>query len=129
MNPDRMRSTYGLLVYMLMDSAEAPIQELLEFPCVRPLRTVYTRLGPPPPPPSSVSSRLVLPSRLVCRCLNVPSIPAVSGDIPGFGQETCSQFAVTLAAGSLCCSSDALVPFTAAKQARGDRAKAHAATM
>jgi Protein of unknown function (DUF2009) len=45
MNPDRMRSTYGMLIYMLMDSAEAQIQELLEFPCVRPLRTVYSLLG------------------------------------------------------------------------------------
>eukprot|EP00208_Stichococcus_sp_RCC1054_P004237 CAMPEP_0206139960 /NCGR_PEP_ID=MMETSP1473-20131121/7831_1 /ASSEMBLY_ACC=CAM_ASM_001109 /TAXON_ID=1461547 /ORGANISM="Stichococcus sp, Strain RCC1054" /LENGTH=576 /DNA_ID=CAMNT_0053533915 /DNA_START=228 /DNA_END=1955 /DNA_ORIENTATION=+ len=44
MNPDRMRSTYGLLMYMLMDSAEPSIQELLEFQCVRPLRTVYARL-------------------------------------------------------------------------------------
>jgi hypothetical protein len=44
MNPDRMRSTYGMLIYMLMDSAEAQIQELLEFPCVRPLRTVYSLL-------------------------------------------------------------------------------------
>lgn len=78
MNPDRMRSTYGLLVYMLMDSAEAPIQELLEFPCVRPLRTVYTRLGPPPPlPPPSlpvssyplVSSAAASMCRLYLRCL------------------------------------------------------------
>ena len=62
MNPDRMRSTYGLLMYMLMDSAEATIQELLEFKCVRPLRTVYARLGARPgtlrpPPPAHPRSR------------------------------------------------------------------------
>lgn len=45
MNPDRMRSTYGMLVYMLMDSADSQIQDLLEFQCVRPLRTVYSLLG------------------------------------------------------------------------------------
>lgn len=44
MNPDRMRSSYGMLMHMLMDSSEATMQELLEFKCVRPLRTVYTRL-------------------------------------------------------------------------------------
>ncbi|CAL5219476.1 g1312 [Coccomyxa viridis] len=41
MNPDRMRSEYGKLMYMLMDSAERDIQELLEFRCVRRLRTVH----------------------------------------------------------------------------------------
>lgn len=44
MNPDKMRSEYGKLIYMLMDSAELQIQELLEFNCVRPLRTVYSTL-------------------------------------------------------------------------------------
>lgn len=44
MNPERMRSEYGKLMYMLMDSADLAIQELLEFKCVRPLRTVYTLL-------------------------------------------------------------------------------------
>lgn len=54
MNPDRMRSSYGMLMHMLMDSAEATIQELLEFKCVRPLRTVYSRLGAPNPPISTL---------------------------------------------------------------------------
>lgn len=45
MNPDRMRGSYGMLMYMLMDSAEPTIQDLLEFQCVRPLRTVYSLLG------------------------------------------------------------------------------------
>ncbi|GFR42252.1 hypothetical protein Agub_g3147 [Astrephomene gubernaculifera] len=41
LNPDKMRSEYGKLMYLLMDSAEPAIQELLEFQCVRQLRTVY----------------------------------------------------------------------------------------
>lgn len=44
MNPEKMRSEYGKLVYMLMDSAEGQVQELLGFKCVRPLRTVYSVL-------------------------------------------------------------------------------------
>lgn len=44
MNPDKMRSEYGKLMYLLMDSAEPNIQELLEFNCVRPLKTVYSLL-------------------------------------------------------------------------------------
>lgn len=39
MNPDRMRSDYGKLMYLLMDAAETDIQELLEFNCIQPLRT------------------------------------------------------------------------------------------
>lgn len=44
MNPDKMRSEYGKLIYMLMDSADHQVQELLEFDCIRPLRTVYSTL-------------------------------------------------------------------------------------
>lgn len=44
MNPDKMRSEYGKLVYLLMDSSDDQVQNLLEFKCVRPLRTVYTLL-------------------------------------------------------------------------------------
>ena len=44
MNPDKMRSEYGKLIYLLMDSAEDNIHNLLDFKCVRPLRTVYTLL-------------------------------------------------------------------------------------
>ena len=40
-----MRSEYGKLMYLLMDSAEPNIQELIEFRCVRPLKTVYSTLG------------------------------------------------------------------------------------
>lgn len=34
MNPDRMRSTYGKLLYMLMDTANEQVAELLEFSCI-----------------------------------------------------------------------------------------------
>ncbi|KAF6251139.1 hypothetical protein COO60DRAFT_669352 [Scenedesmus sp. NREL 46B-D3] len=40
MNPEKMRSEFGKLVYMLMDSSDVAVQELLGFGCVRPLRTV-----------------------------------------------------------------------------------------
>ena len=40
MNPEKMRDTYGKLCYMLMDSSEPEMIELLGFKCVRPLRTV-----------------------------------------------------------------------------------------
>ena len=35
MNPDRMRGTYGKLLYMLMDTADQNIEELLEFSCIK----------------------------------------------------------------------------------------------
>jgi len=44
MNPDKMRSDYGKLIYMLQDSQDSQIQSLLEFKCVRPLQTVYALL-------------------------------------------------------------------------------------
>ncbi len=31
MNPDKMRSEYGKLMYLLMDSSDSHIQDLLEF--------------------------------------------------------------------------------------------------
>uniref|UniRef100_A0A383WEX6 Non-canonical E2 ubiquitin-conjugating enzyme C-terminal domain-containing protein n=1 Tax=Tetradesmus obliquus TaxID=3088 RepID=A0A383WEX6_TETOB len=40
MNPEKMRSEFGKLMYMLMDSSDPGVQELLGFSCVRPLRTV-----------------------------------------------------------------------------------------
>ncbi|KDD73702.1 DUF2009 hypothetical protein, partial [Helicosporidium sp. ATCC 50920] len=43
-NPDKMRDTYGKLMYMLMDSSLPEVVELLEFRCARPLRTVHSRL-------------------------------------------------------------------------------------
>ena len=44
MNPDKMRDTYGKLMYMLMDSVEPDIQELIGFKCAKPLLTVSTFL-------------------------------------------------------------------------------------
>ena len=44
MNPEKMRDTYGKLCYMLMDSSEPEMIELLGFKCVRPLRTVAALL-------------------------------------------------------------------------------------
>lgn len=35
MNPDRMRSEYGKLLYLLMDAARPDIQELLEFSVIK----------------------------------------------------------------------------------------------
>lgn len=50
MNPDKMRDTFGKLVYMLMDAQTPDVQELLGFPLVRPLRSVLSfledRVGP-----------------------------------------------------------------------------------
>jgi hypothetical protein len=41
---ERMRSSYGKLVYFLQDTQMPEIQELLEFKCVRPLQTVHSYL-------------------------------------------------------------------------------------
>ena len=42
MNPEKMRSEYGKLIYILMDAAQPKIQELFEFSLVKPVRTVHT---------------------------------------------------------------------------------------
>ena len=44
MNPEKMRSTYGKLVYLLQDSRLPEVMPLLEFDCVQPLRTVQSLL-------------------------------------------------------------------------------------
>eukprot|EP00879_Flechtneria_rotunda_P004579 GHRR01004834.1.p1 GENE.GHRR01004834.1~~GHRR01004834.1.p1 ORF type:complete len:720 (+),score=299.93 GHRR01004834.1:971-3130(+) len=44
MNPEKMRSEFGKLMYMLMDSSDPAVQELLGFSCVRPLKTVASFL-------------------------------------------------------------------------------------
>ncbi|KAI9480739.1 MAG: hypothetical protein EXX96DRAFT_563997 [Benjaminiella poitrasii] len=41
MNPEKMRSTYGKLMYMLMDSCIPEVEEYLGFSCVIPIKTVY----------------------------------------------------------------------------------------
>ncbi|KAA1473360.1 hypothetical protein DENSPDRAFT_780015 [Dentipellis sp. KUC8613] len=44
MNPDKMRTTYGKLIYMLQDSQTPEVTDMLNFSCVSPIRTVYTLL-------------------------------------------------------------------------------------
>jgi hypothetical protein len=44
-NPEKMRSAYGKLMHVLMDSVSPEIQEMLEFSCVRKVRTVYDWLA------------------------------------------------------------------------------------
>ncbi|CEP10523.1 hypothetical protein [Parasitella parasitica] len=41
MNPEKMRSTYGKLMYMLMDSVIPDVENYLGFSCVTPIKTVY----------------------------------------------------------------------------------------
>ncbi|KAF8471389.1 hypothetical protein DFH94DRAFT_674398 [Russula ochroleuca] len=44
MNPDKMRTTYGKLVYLLQDSQAPEVREMLGFTCVAPIRTVHEML-------------------------------------------------------------------------------------
>ncbi|KAK7696294.1 hypothetical protein QCA50_000948 [Cerrena zonata] len=44
MNPDKMRSTYGKLIYLLQDSQSSEVKDMLGFSCVKPIKTVYTIL-------------------------------------------------------------------------------------
>ncbi len=44
LNLEKMRSTYGKLVYLLQDSVSTEIQELLQFSCKRSIKTVYSVL-------------------------------------------------------------------------------------
>jgi len=41
MNPERMRTDYGKLIHLLMDSQSSEIQRILEFRLVKPIMTVY----------------------------------------------------------------------------------------
>lgn len=45
LNPERMRDSYGKLLYMLQDSRKPDVRELLEFDCVMRVRTVYDVLS------------------------------------------------------------------------------------
>ncbi|KAI1796045.1 hypothetical protein LXA43DRAFT_650213 [Ganoderma leucocontextum] len=44
MNPDKMRSTYGKLIYLLQDSQTPEVKDLLSFSCVKPIHTVHALL-------------------------------------------------------------------------------------
>lgn len=41
MNPEKMRSEYGKLLYILQDSNQPHVQELLEFSLVAPIKCVH----------------------------------------------------------------------------------------
>jgi len=45
MNPEKMRSEYGKMVYLLQDSQSPDVREMLTFKLVRPLRTAYALLS------------------------------------------------------------------------------------
>ncbi|KZV94245.1 hypothetical protein EXIGLDRAFT_673222 [Exidia glandulosa HHB12029] len=44
MNPDKMRTTYGKLMYVLMDAQIPEVRDTLGFSCVSPLKTVHSIL-------------------------------------------------------------------------------------
>ncbi|KAH9942574.1 hypothetical protein B0H21DRAFT_824129 [Amylocystis lapponica] len=44
MNPDKMRSTYGKLMYLLQDSQTPEVKDLLNFTCVKPIKSVHSIL-------------------------------------------------------------------------------------
>lgn len=44
MNPEKMRSSYGKLLFLLQDALHPQVQESLEFPIAGPMHTVYTFL-------------------------------------------------------------------------------------
>jgi hypothetical protein len=44
MNPDKMRTIYGKLIYLLQDSQNPEVRDLLNFSCVKPIKTVFSVL-------------------------------------------------------------------------------------
>ncbi|KAH7887362.1 hypothetical protein F5I97DRAFT_1925819 [Phlebopus sp. FC_14] len=44
MNPDKMRTTYGKLIYLLQDSQSPEVKDMLNFSCVMRIKTVYSVL-------------------------------------------------------------------------------------
>ncbi|KAI5990443.1 hypothetical protein EDD15DRAFT_2452493 [Pisolithus albus] len=44
MNPDKMRTTYRKLIYLLQDSQLPEVKDMLKFTCVKPIKTVYSVL-------------------------------------------------------------------------------------
>merc|ERR1719456_545505 len=45
LNPERMRDTYGKMIYFLQDSVRADVKELLQCTLVQPVRSVYDLLA------------------------------------------------------------------------------------
>ncbi|PFH31389.1 putative adenylosuccinate lyase [Besnoitia besnoiti] len=45
LNPERMRSAYGKLIYLLMDAKKPEVLQLLQFDCVIPVNTVFSLLA------------------------------------------------------------------------------------
>ena len=45
MNPEKMRSEYGKMIYLLQDSQMSDVQELLNFKLVKPMRTAHALLA------------------------------------------------------------------------------------
>mmetsp|Transcript_9483 Transcript_9483/g.22114 ORF Transcript_9483/g.22114 Transcript_9483/m.22114 type:complete len:398 (+) Transcript_9483:439-1632(+) len=41
MSPDKLRSTYGKLVHVLMDAAQPDVRQMIGFSCVEPIQSVY----------------------------------------------------------------------------------------
>jgi hypothetical protein len=41
MNPEKLRSDYGKLIYMLQDSSTAKCAKLLDLPLIEPVRSAY----------------------------------------------------------------------------------------
>ncbi|KIJ37434.1 hypothetical protein M422DRAFT_50502 [Sphaerobolus stellatus SS14] len=45
MNPEKMRTSYGKLVYVLMDAQIPQVRAMLDFTCVKPIKTVHSILS------------------------------------------------------------------------------------
>ena len=44
MNPEKMRTEYGKILYLLMDTQTPEIRAMLDFSCVKPILTVHAYL-------------------------------------------------------------------------------------
>jgi len=70
-NPEKMRSIYGKLIYMLQDSQSEDVQEYLEFSMVAPIQTSYKYLE----------------DRGALECLRDKYMPLATGEILAEGKE------------------------------------------
>ena len=48
MNPERLREAYGKIMYVLQDSSKKEVEELFNFKCSEPVRTVFDVLSKHP---------------------------------------------------------------------------------